>query len=177
MILAARFLVTAILALMVSAAQEPSEPPAPSPSEASGDQQSSPRNQSANTDGLDSLEEVETGPEPAAGEQLTQPHAPPELRQPENANQSSASYGSISTWRGIVLPAVLAILAIMGYLLSRKVFYTMHRPKLRVRNVVIPDLVERFSRSTSLKKQHEPTCDVVNIGGTPRDPHFFQHPS
>ena len=173
MILVARFLVTAILALVVSAAQVPSEPPAPSPSEANNDQQSSPSDQSTNTDGLDSLEEVETGPEPATGEQVTQPQAPPELKQPGNVNQHSASYGSISTWMVTVFTAALTLVAILQFLLSRQVFRSTHRPKLRVRNVVIPDLVARFSKSTSLKKQHEWACDVVNIGGTPATLTFF----
>lgn len=172
MILASRFLVTAILSLVVSAAQVPSEQTDPSPSEATGDQQSSPSDQSTNTDGLDSLEEVETGPEPATSEQVTQPQAPPGYKPPEDANQRSASYGSISTWMVTVFTAALTIVAILQFLLSRQVFHSTHRPKLRVRNVVIPDLPESFGKG-ALSNQSAWTCDVVNTGGTPATLTFF----
>jgi len=172
MILAARFLVTSILALVVSAAQVASEQPAPSPSEATINQRSSPSDQSTNTDRLDSLEEVESGPEPATVEQVTQPQTPPELRQPENLNQRSASYASISTWLVTVFTLALTFVAFWQFLLSRQVFYSTHRPKLRVRNVVIPVLPEHFGKR-ALSNQSAWTCDVVNTGGTPATLTFF----
>lgn len=136
-----RVVAAAVLSLVVLAAQVPSDPPTPTPSEVNGEKQSSSGNQSTNTNEVEPLEGIETGP------------------------VSTNAWLSLSLSFLIVLfTGVLAYVAWKQCRIAREAHYVMHRPKLRVRNVFVPDLDALIGDGP--KSDIPSEYDVVNVGGT-----------
>lgn len=157
MTLVTRLHVAAILSSVILAAQVPSEPTTPAP-----------RVVSEETADGEPTEDVRTvGAVPEDDESTTQSQAGAGNQQSSPANQQLTPKGGVSAGLVTVFTGLLAIVAILQVCLAKRMFYSTHRPKLRVRNVVIPELVNRFGEDSHSSEQGMWACDVVNVGGTP----------
>ena len=72
----------------------------------------------------------------------------------------------------VVFTGVLAVVAGLQLRLNRRIFYATSRPRLRVRNIVVPQL-DKLNRRTSMNEVDQAfqeglnvTFDVVNVGST-----------
>ena len=72
----------------------------------------------------------------------------------------------------VVVTMALAVVAVLQLILNRRIFYATHRPRLLVRNIVVPQL-DKLNRNTPMNEMEEAyqqgfdvTFDVVNAGST-----------
>ena len=101
-----RVLAVAVLSLVVLAAQVPSDPPTPTPSEVSDEKQGSSGNQSPNTNEVEPLEGIGTGPVSTTDEPETQIRTGEGSKQTDKENHSSAE-NEFNAWLSLLLSFVI----------------------------------------------------------------------
>ncbi len=162
----ARLSAAVVLSVVVLAAQEPAETPTSTPTEISERDQDDSSNQSNAPNDED---------QPTTLERTTQ-----ENSEPEPINQSL----DLPWWIGVLGPALTFLLVVVTFLLvvtarrqyklDEVIYYAMHRPRLRVRNVVVPSF-EKLNRETPMLEVEEAFqrglagsyFHVANLGNTP----------
>ena len=135
-----------------------------------GEKQSSSGNQSTNTNEVEPLEGIGTGPVSTTDEPETQIRTGEGRKQTDKENHSSAE-DEFNAWLSLLLSfvivcftGVLACVAWKQFRIAREAHCVMHRPKLRVRNVFVPDLDALIGDGPKSAMPSE--YDVVNVGRT-----------
>lgn len=158
----ARLSTAFVLSVVMLIAQEPAETPTSTPTEITERDQNGSSHQSNATNDEN---------QPTTPERSTQ-----ENSESEPINQSSALpwwLTALGTLLVPVLTCLLVVVAVLQFRLAKVIYYATHRPRLRVRNVVVPSF-EKLNEETPMSEVEKAFqqglagsyFDVANIGST-----------
>ena len=163
-----------ILSLVPMGVHELSNPSSPRAGEPSGAEQVRRDNEEAGRNMSQAPEElIRTSALPAPVDSDSPPvQKESESTEPHNRSPENDNFLRLQDWIVAAFTLGLLIVAIFQYKLNRRVFYSTHRPRLRIRNVIVEELDRIYNGKMSLSeidelpRYHRGYFKVANIGNT-----------